>query len=108
MATLEIPVNGRYSSQVMTTVLDGVRYRLSVYYLFRPATWFLDIRTDKEEDLIVGVRLVPDWPLIGRYHVEGKPAGEFIVEDRDGTGVPPGRNDFGKGKRTRLLYQEAA
>lgn len=106
MATLEIPVNGSFSSQRMTIALDRVRYRIKVYYSFRAGLWNLDIMTDRETDLLIGVALVPDWPLIGRFKINGLPPGEFRAVDTTGKGLPPGRDDFGLGRRVRLYYDE--
>jgi hypothetical protein len=108
MATLEIPVNGNLSSQVMTIALEGVRYRLKVYYSFRAAIWQLDVQTDRETDLLLGLKLVPDWPLIARFKINGLPPGEFRAVDTSEEGLPPGRDDFGSNRRVRLRYEEAA
>ena len=108
MATLEIPVNGNLSSQKMIIALDGVRYRLKVYYSFRAAIWQLDILTDRETDLLIGLKLVPDWGLTDRFKIEGLPPGEFTAFDTSGEGLPPGRDDFGSNRRVRLHYEEAA
>lgn len=108
MATIEIPVNGNLSSQVMSIPLDGVRYTLRVYYVFREQSWTLDILTDRGTDILTGIKLVPDWPLISRYQVANKPPGEFYAVDTSGQGRPAGRDDFGRTRRVRLRYVEAA
>jgi len=108
MADLQIPVNGRLASQIMTIPLDGVRYRLKVYYSFRQSIWFFDLMTDRETDLLVGVKIVPDWGLISRFKIDGLPPGEIIAIDTSETGLPPGRDDFGLDRRVRLVYREAS
>lgn len=107
MATLEIPVNPALSSQIMTIPLEGVRYRLRVYYSFRMSIWLMDLFTDRESDILLGIKLVPDWPLIGRFKVDNQPPGDFYAVDTSGQGLPPGRDDFGTNQRVRLRYVES-
>lgn len=107
MATVEIPINPAYSAQLMTIQLDGVRYRLRVYYSFREEVWYLDILSDRETDIIIGIKLVPDWPLIERFQIPGQPPGELYAIDTSGKGLPPGRTELGTGRRVRLRYVEA-
>jgi len=108
MATLQIPVNGRLASQIMTIPLDGTRYRLKVYYSFRQEIWILDLQTDRESDLLVGIKIVPEWGLIARFKIPGLPPGEILAIDTSGQELPPGRNDFGFNRRVRLVYREAS
>ena len=108
MATLQIPVNGRLASQIMTIALDGVRYRLKVYYSFRQAIWMFDLMTDRGSDLLLGVKIVPEWGLIARFQIKGLPPGEILAIDTSGNDLPPGREEFGLKRRVRLYYQEAS
>jgi hypothetical protein len=109
MATLEIPINPVYPSQIMSVVLDGVSYRLRVYYNYRQHIWIMDLLTNAGNDILSGVKLVPDFPLIRRYEsAERRPPGEFYAVDTSGTGTPPGRFDLGTRRRVRLRYVEAA
>lgn len=108
MADVEIPVDPAYSSQIMTIPLDGVRYRLRVYFSFRSDIWLVDILSDRETDILIGLKCVPNWGLISRFRVEGQPPGELYAIDTSGAGLPPGRNDFGTDRRVRLVYREAA
>ncbi len=108
VADLEIPVNGRLASQIMTVPLDGTRYRLKVYYSFRQGIWMLDLQTDRGTDLLLGIKIVPEWGLISRFQVAGLPTGDIIALDTTETDTPPGRDEFGLQRRVRLYYREAA
>ena len=108
MATLQIPVNGNLASQVMTIALDGVRYKLKFYFSFRQDIWFLDLQTDNQTDLLLGIKIVPEWGLISRFKITGLPPGDIIAIDSSELQLPPGRDDFGLGRRVGLFYQEAS
>ena len=91
----------------MTISLDRRRYRLGVYYSFRQEGWYMDILTDTGTDILIGITLVPEWPLIGRFADARLPAGEFKVIDTLEEDGSPGRDDFGASRRFQLVYIEA-
>ena len=107
MADLEIPINSIYSSQEFSIALEGVRYKMRAFYSFRQAIWKLDIFTDKETDILLGIKLIPNYPLIGRYTTSLRPPGEITAIDKSGSNVPPGRYELGAGRRVRLVYTES-
>jgi len=105
MATVQIPIDGNLSSQKMLVQLDGIRYGLHAYYSFRQASWLLDMTTDSGEPLLLGLKLVPEYPLIGHLVNERLPPGELRVRDVTNAGGAPGRDDFGRGRAFVLLYE---
>ncbi len=107
MATLEIAVNPSFASQLLSVILDGIRYRLRFYFNFRQTIWYMDILNDNDEDVLLGRKLVPDWGITEQFTLDELPPGEFEAFDTSGQGLPPGRDDFGKDQRVRMLYIEA-
>ena len=67
----------------------------------------MDLLTIAGSDILSGVKLVTDFPLIGRYlSAVNKPPGEFYAVDTSGAGSPPERFDLGTDRRVRLRYVE--
>ena len=107
MATLEIAVNPSFASQLLSVVLDEIRYKFRFYFNFRQSIWYMDILDDNDEDILIGRKLVPDWSITEQFIIDELPPGELQAFDTSGQGLPPGRNDFGKNQRVRMLYTEA-
>ena len=107
MAMFEIPVDTTDPRVILSAVLDGVAYRLRFVWNLRGRTWNMDILTDTEVALITGCKILPGWVPNRNYVVDNMPPGKFAVVDTEATNIPPGRDDFGYGKRVKLYYNEA-
>jgi len=108
MAMIEIPVNTSDPRVILTCTLDGVSYRLRFVWNSREEAWEMDLLTDTERTLIAGMKILPGWVPNRNYVVANMPPGKFIVVDTEGTNEPPGRDEFGYGKRVKIFYNEAA
>jgi len=60
-----------------------------------------------DNDILSGIKLVPDYPLLKIFNLDGLPPGELEAIDTSGKGVPPGRYDIGPNRRVRLVYTES-
>ena len=107
MAIIEIPVDSNQASQRFEISLDGTLYVLRLYWNIRQETWQMDILASDNVPLIRGIKIMPNWMPLFRFQIENFPPGDFIIVDTSGTGVPPGRTEFGTNKRVKLLYKEA-
>lgn len=91
-----------YSQRVR---LDGRDYILRFSWNQREARWYLSILTDREEPLVLGLKLIANWPLLRYYRFEERlPSGEIYVVDWTGDGSPPLLEELGEGRRCQLLY----
>jgi hypothetical protein len=104
MAFVEIPVDGAKVSQAMRIALAGVVFNLDYYYNERSDTWYCDIKDDAGNDLVSGVKMVPDVGLIERFGREDLPQGEMYAFDSTGLGTPPDRDSFGLLRRVKALF----
>lgn len=84
--------------------LDGADFRLSWRWNDRMASWYLDLFEGDGTPLRLGVRVVLDWPLWGRFRHPRRPAGELLAVSLDGD-AEPGAGDLGG--RVRLIYYTA-
>lgn len=91
------------NSFVEGVTLDKVAYKLRFNWSDVAGHWFLDVCDDKNKDIINGLSVVPNFPLLNQYKRIGRlPPGELmaIVTD-DGDNI--GRQDFVNG-RAVLVY----
>lgn len=89
---------------IQSVELDGVAYRLKFGWNDKSESWAMDIRTAKNVDIIRGVCVVPNFPLLSQYRRYSKdlPAGELIAVSTQ-TAESIGREDFLNG-RFELMY----
>lgn len=89
---------------IQSVELDGVAYRLKFGWNDGSGSWTMDIRTAKNVDIIRGVSVVPNFPLLSQYRRYSKdlPAGELIAVSTQ-TAESIGREDF-LNDRFELMY----
>jgi hypothetical protein len=69
----------------------------------REQRFYMGIKSQDEESLIAGVKIVANWPLLNRSKFDPDlPPGELIAMDLESGGVSPTFRDFGT--RVRLFY----
>lgn len=108
MATIEIPIDPNFDSQIFDISLDGTLYTLRFYWNIRQESWTMDIiQQSGNIVLIQGIKIEPDWMPVFRYKITNFPAGDFVVVDISRQGLPPARTEFGLNKRVKLVYVEA-
>lgn len=90
-------------SQRMT--LDGRVFTLRFTWNQREEAWYLALDDEADVEIISGLKIVLDVPLLDFYKYDPRlPDGEFVVLDMKGDGRGPGFDDFGIGKRVELSY----
>jgi hypothetical protein len=92
-----------YYSQ--TTKLDGRDFFLRFAFNEREVAWYLSIYDEQRVPLLLGIKLVVNWPLLRHYHYDPRiPPGELMALDLTGDGATPGLDELGEGKRVELHY----
>lgn len=105
VAAYRIPTQQGIPFWVQRTTLDGRDYNLRFAWNQREERWYLDINAGDDTPLLVGVKLVTNWPLLlGRHADPRLPDGELMVRTTLRDDSPPGLNDMGFGLRCELLY----
>ena len=89
---------------IQSAELDGVAYQLKFGWNAKSESWTMDIRTAKNVDIVRGVSVVPNFPLLSQYrrYSKGLPAGELIAVSTQ-VAESIGREDFLSG-RFELIY----
>lgn len=83
-------------------VLDGRVYTLRAQWNTRHQYWSLDIQTGDRDPILSGLKLTPNWEIIGRYADERLPPGRLFVVDTTGRVEKIGRQDMGRA--VELVY----
>ncbi len=69
----------------------------------REQRFYMSIKDQDEELLLLGIKIVANWGLLAQHHFNlALPPGELIAIDAETGGEPPTFNDFGT--RVRLFY----
>lgn len=102
---LQITVLEDAAFQRQRIALDGRQYTLALMWNQWASYWSLSLYDSEENPIVLGLRIVANWPLLRFYRYDPRlPDGEIIAHDLTGDGSPPGFDDFGIGKRVELTY----
>ena len=81
-----------------TVSIDGVQYQITLTWLQRPQSWYMDLALLDGTEIVNGQRLSPGWGPLFRLLPELAPTGTFLV-----TGPDPYNQDT-LGERLFLRY----
>ena len=104
MAVQEIPVTSDPQAYEFTITLDGTPYLLRFYFNRRRGTWHFSIKTQDGVDIVNGIPIFVNWPVLDRFKDTRLPPGTFLAVDSTSQGLDPGQEDFGT--RVKFLYIE--
>ena len=94
---------------VETALLDGETYKLHFAWNDTSKAWSLDVRDNHGKDIVRGVRIVPNFPLLQQTKRLGVPKGELMAVivnyERDDCQTI-GRQDFLNGKASLVYISE--
>ncbi len=98
---LIIPFNdaGSWREQIQ---LDNIIYFLNFTWNALNEFWVMDIYNRNEEPLILGIKIVPNYPLLAQFTVQGMPPGEIICQNIVNT--PDEIKRFDIGQKFELVY----
>ena len=82
--------------------LEGVQYIFNFTWNALNEFWTMDIYNRDEEPLILGIKIVPNYPLLQPYTVFGKPAGEIVCQNV--VNAPEGIGRFDMSQKFQLVY----
>lgn len=101
---LTIPFTPSDADQRFTISLVGTLYQLRAKWNIRDDSWYLDIRDETGEAILLGIRLVLGSEVGRRCADERYPAGRFEVIDTSGEDVEAGLDDFGEDRRVQVQF----
>lgn len=85
--------------------LEGTYYHLSFRYSQREDCYYLSIGTPEGDDIVNGIKIVPNWPLTHKYAESGLPPGDLICVPNTNVDSPaPGLGQIGANLPFTLVY----
>jgi hypothetical protein len=106
MAIKEIAVVSSIPNYEFKTDLDGVTYTLAFRYNSRMDRWIMDIKTEDDDPIIMGIPILLGVSLVKRFADSRLPAGDIFAISTGTTTSEAGKEDLGE--NVLLLYQEAS
>lgn len=105
LPTQTIPTVAGDPNYTMRVRLDGRDFGLHFVWNEREERWYLTIRSDQDEILAAGIKLIANRPLLRFYQWDKRlPQGELWAWDLTPNGAPPGLYDMEPGNRVELTY----
>ena len=100
-----IPTKAGVPYYSMRTSLDGRDFNLRFAWNQREERWYMDIRSDIDEPLALGLKLVTNVSLLRAMAFDPRlPPGLLMAMDMTLDQSPPGYYDLEIGKRVQLVY----
>ncbi len=81
-----IPIDGELGYQSLQVTLDGVEYTIELDWNMRDSRWYLSLLAADGTDLVRGVAVTVDAPLLRRF-VGGFPPGDLMALDTTEAGA---------------------
>jgi len=106
MATpLLVPTSPDLPFYEQQSTIDGVDYTLTFRYNQREEAFYLSFGDVEGNDIVKGLKLVCDWPLLLGHREPNLPTGEFYVfSSLLGDDNQPKIGELGDGRRCSLYY----
>lgn len=92
---LKIPLVAETTDQTVSVELDGNPYILRVLWNERFGYFSLSIYTADEQPILLNIKMVKNYPLIGRFKDERLPFGDLYFVQEKGTNERPIYEDVG-------------
>jgi hypothetical protein len=84
--------------------LEGVNYRLQFNYNQRENVYYMSVATADGLDIVNGIKVVCNWPLLHKYADNRLPPGEIFAFANTQDQSPPGLAALGTGLHATLYY----
>jgi len=104
MATVEIPLTADVEHYEFSIELEAVLFFLEIRFNKRMNIWSMDLLDADKIPLLVGLLLLKDTDLIGRFSDERLPPGTLTFFDTLESSDPIEKEELGD--RLKLLYEE--
>lgn len=90
----KIPLQPNTTDQLVSVELDGNPYIMRVLWNERFGYFSLSVLTADEQPILTNVKMVKNFPLIGRFQNTLLPAGDLYFVQEKGNAARPGYSDL--------------
>jgi len=95
MSIIEIPVFPDQASSSQTIAIEGITYKLFIYWNIRDEYWYFGLYLPDDTPVLNGIKMPVNYPLISSFFDENVPPGNFMLLDESGNNEPCGRDELG-------------
>lgn len=98
MAVTTLPLRSDgYPDYSFSAELAGATYQLALRWNDREQAWFLDLSSEDGVEVLMGAKVVLNWPLLKRLVGTTRPLGELVaVATQPGASDPPQLTELGQ------------
>jgi hypothetical protein len=108
MSVLLIPTTPGEPFHSSKVRLEGRDFVFQMRWNQREERWYLSILEDDSTPILLGLKLIANWELLGPYRSDPRvPPGRLFAADLTNDHSPPGLDEIGVGKRVELTYIES-
>ncbi|MFZ5440457.1 MAG: phage baseplate plug family protein [Myxococcota bacterium] len=103
---IQLPITQSSSHFSFATELDGRTWQFTFRWNHRAEQWVMSIADSEGNQVLTGLRVVIDFPLLARFRGrEALPAGDIVARRTSGAKADPGFEDLGRS--VQLYYLSA-
>lgn len=95
---------GRSSRFEYDIELNKEIWHLRFSWNAREEAWYMDIQTQDQVNIVTGIKLVINYPLLGQYIAYDLPVGDFILWDLEQSPSTGGVTFNNLGRRYQLIF----
>ncbi len=89
----KIPFTAERSNQSVSVTLAGIPFTIGMMWNTYGEYWSLSVAELNGDDLLIGIKAVPNYPLCGRFSKLGL-IGDLYLIHRNGSDTPPTFEDL--------------
>ena len=106
MALLKLPLRSDIPAYDFRIDLEGETYTFEFRFNERMGRWIMDLKTENNDPLIMGIPVLIGTDFLERFEVDGLPPGNLFAVNLESEFVDAGRDDLGN--NVVIIYNEAA
>lgn len=104
MALLKLPLRSDIPKYEFRIDLDGVTYTLAFRFNFRMTRWIMDLKTENNIPVIMGIPVLIGTDILERYQSSDLPPGNLFAVNLEDDFVEAGEDDLGN--NVIIMYNE--
>jgi hypothetical protein len=106
MALRKLPLRSDIPKYEFRIDLDLTTYTLAFRFNRRQGRWIMDVKTETDTPLVMGIPVLIGVDLLARFVIDGLPEGNLFAANIENDFVDAGRDDLGN--NVVIFYNEAS
>lgn len=105
MAIFRIPLRNDLPSYEFKVAMDGATFTMAIRFNTRHGVWVMDLKTEQNEDIVLGIPLVIGTILTARFADNRLPQGDLFMLNIENESTEATRDSLSE--NALLMYSEA-